>query len=190
MIETERGSTLLMLARTAIAERFRLTSAPPMEHAPWLQEAGATFVTLTRQQQLRGCIGSLLAHRPLHEDVRANAVAAGFRDPRFTPLTVEEFASTQVEVSLLSPPEPMAFSDESDALLQLRPGIDGIVLEYGALRSTFLPQVWEQLPQAEQFMAHLKVKAGLPSTFWKEGIRLSRYTVAKWKESDFTDLTP
>lgn len=190
MTETERGSILLMLARGAIAERLRLAASQPTEHAPWLQDVGATFVTLTRQQQLRGCVGSLLAHRPLHEDVRANAVAAGFRDPRFTPLTIEEFEVTQVEVSLLSPQEPMTFSDESDALLQLRPGIDGIVLEYAALRGTFLPQVWEQLPQAEEFMARLKVKAGLPSTFWAEGIRLSRYTVAKWKESDFTGMAP
>ncbi|HSI95663.1 MAG: AmmeMemoRadiSam system protein A [Methylophilaceae bacterium] len=187
MTETVQGSILIALARGAIAEHLGLAPTTPVKGDHWLEETGATFVTLTQQERLRGCIGSLQAHRSLHEDVRANAVAAGFRDPRFSPLTMEEFAYTQVEVSLLSPQEPLAFIDESDALAQMRPGIDGIVLEYGRLRGTFLPQVWEQLPRTEDFIAHLKVKAGLPASFWAEEIRLSRYTVAKWRESDFTE---
>lgn len=188
MTDTVQGSILITLARGAIAEHLGLAPLPPVKDGRWLEETGATFVTLTQQERLRGCIGSLQAHRALHEDVRANAIAAGFRDPRFSPLTVEEFAYTQVEVSLLSPQEPLAFTDESDALAQMRPGIDGIVLEYGRLRGTFLPQVWEQLPRTEDFIAHLKVKAGLPASFWAEEIRLSRYTVAKWRESDFTEI--
>ena len=188
MTDTAQGPILIALARGAIAEHLGITPLPPVKGGGWLEEAGATFVTLTQQERLRGCIGSLQAHRPLHEDVRANAIAASFRDPRFSPLTPEEFAYTQVEVSLLSPQEPLAFADESDALAQMRPGIDGIVLEYGRFRGTFLPQVWEQLPRSEDFIAHLKVKAGLPASFWAEEIRLSRYTVAKWRESDFTEI--
>jgi len=157
-----------------------------MPQAAWLQQSGATFITLTLNGQLRGCIGSLEAHRPLIEDVRHNAVAAAFHDPRFAPLTAEEFAGVQVEVSLLTPAQPMSFSDERDALSQLRPNTDGIIFEYGRYRSTFLPQVWEQLPQPHQFMMHLKRKAGLPDDFWAEDVKLSRYSVTKWRESDFS----
>jgi len=185
MTEIDKGSTLLALARGAIADYLGLADKPPVKGGSWLEEPGATFVTLTQQQRLRGCIGSLEAHRPLHEDVRANAVAAGFRDPRFPPLTAEEFDHTKVEVSLLSPQETIAFTDEADALASLRPGIDGVVLEHGHHRSTFLPQVWEQLPKPAEFLAHLKTKAGLPAAFWDSDIRLSRYTVTKWREPDF-----
>ena len=180
---TEQGTALLALARGAIAERLGL-SEPIEARGDWLEEPGATFVTLTRSGQLRGCIGSLEPRRQLRDDVRANAVAAAFRDPRFSPLTSGEFADTHVEVSLLSPQSPMTFENEADALLQLRPGIDGVVLEYGMSRGTFLPQVWEQLPQPELFLAHLKTKAGLPAAFWDDSIRLSRYTVTKWKERE------
>jgi hypothetical protein len=177
----ERGKVLLGLVRDAIAEAL---GAPPkpLPREDWLQEYGATFVTLTQCGQLRGCIGSLQAHRPLVEDIRHNACAAAFQDPRFAPLERDELEATCCEVSLLSPAEPMQFKDEADALAQLRPGIDGVILEYGRYRSTFLPQVWEQLPDPQQFMAHLKHKAGLPGDFWDGGIRLSRYTVTKWCE--------
>lgn len=177
-----RGSVLLTLARGAIAEQLGAPTALPDISAPWLQQPGATFVTLTQSGRLRGCIGSLEAHRPLWQDVRANAVAAAFRDPRFAPLTAEEWPRTRVEVSLLSPQQPMQFSSEADALAQLRPGVDGVVLEHGRHRGTFLPQVWEQLPTREEFLAHLKLKAGLPAQFWADDIRLSRYTVDKWQE--------
>ena len=154
------------------------------ETAPWLVEHGACFVTLTQHGQLRGCIGSLQAHRPLLADVKSNAVSAALRDPRFAPLRVSELDITVVEISLLSPTSAMDIRDEADALAQLRPGVDGIVFEYGSYRSTFLPQVWEQLPQPHQFMAHLKRKAGLPDDFWAEGVKLSRYTVSKWSEKE------
>ncbi len=182
--DAERGATLLAIARAAISTALgRPQSASESE--PWLQESGASFVTLTQKGQLRGCIGSLEARRPLLADVKANAVAAATQDPRFAALTLSELAQTDVEVSLLSPLQPMAFSSEAQALAQLRPGIDGVLFEYGRQRSTFLPQVWEQLPDATQFMAHLKHKAGLAPTFWADGVRLQRYTVHKWKETDF-----
>lgn len=182
MHDAEQGTILLRLAREAIAARFG-APLPPAPDLAWLQEPGATFVTLTQQGQLRGCIGSLAAHRPLLEDVRANAVAAAFRDPRFDPLQASELAHTRVEVSLLSPAQPMSFDSEATALAQLRPGTDGVIFEYAHYRSTFLPQVWEQLPAPQAFMAQLKRKAGLPGDFWGPEIRLSRYTVEKWKEA-------
>jgi len=113
-----------------------------------------------------------------------NAVAAAFQDPRFAPLTAAEFESVAIEVSLLTPSQPMTFQDEADALVQLRPNIDGVIFEYGRYRSTFLPQVWEQLPQPQQFMAHLKNKAGLPTDFWSPTVRLSRYSVQKFREGE------
>ena len=181
--DAERGATLLAIARAAISTALGQPRRAS-EDEPWLQESGASFVTLTQNGQLRGCIGSLEARRALLADVKANAVAAATQDPRFRALTASELEQTEVEVSLLSPLQPMAFTSEAQALAQLRPGIDGVLFEYGRHRSTFLPQVWEQLPNAAQFMAHLKHKAGLAPTFWAEGVRLQRYTVSKWKEKD------
>lgn len=175
------GHRLLTLARNAIAGRFGL-SASPVDDCPELHAPGATFVTLTQRGQLRGCIGSLEAWRPLGQDVRENALAAAFRDPRFSPLSVDELPITRVEVSLLTPPVPMSFTDEADALAQLHPGVDGVIFSAGGRRSTFLPQVWEQLPTPALFMAHLKQKAGLPGDYWGPGVQLERYTVKKWKE--------
>ncbi len=184
-IPADAGGTLLPLARAAIAQALGLpapaaTGAPL---APWLQTPAACFVTLTHQGQLRGCIGSLQAHRAVGADVQANAVAAALRDPRFAPLRADELAGIEIEVSLLSAPEPMSFSNEADALAQLRPGVDGLILEHGAQRSTFLPQVWSQLPRPAEFLAQLKRKAGLPGDFWADGVRLSRYTVRHWTEA-------
>jgi AmmeMemoRadiSam system protein A len=145
-------------------------------------EPGASFVTLMLDGELRGCIGSLEAHRPLLEDVQRNAIAAAFRDPRFAPLGHHEFAQVRVEVSELGASEPLEFESEVHALSLLRPHVDGLILEYGRHRSTFLPQVWESLPRPEQFLAQLKRKAGLPADFWHDELRLARYSVAKWKE--------
>ena len=181
----DQGKVLLPIARAAIA---RALQAPHIiatdETAPWLTESGASFITLTQSGELRGCIGTLQAHRSLLADVKSNAVSAALRDTRFLPLTREEFATVQVEVSLLTTPQPLEFADEADALAQLRPGIDGVVFEYGHYCSTFLPQVWESLAQPYLFLAMLKRKAGLPDNFWAEDIKLSRYTVTKWREAD------
>ena len=176
------GTALLTLARNAIAEHFGLPYSPAPE-APELHETGAAFVTLTQHGKLRGCIGSLEAWRPLARDVQENALAAAFRDPRFHPLSVDELPYTRVEVSLLTPVEPISFSSEADALAQLRPNVDGVIFTAGQRRSTFLPQVWEQLPEPAVFMAHLKQKAGLPADYWGPDVCLERYAVRKWKEA-------
>ncbi|MFN6961629.1 MAG: AmmeMemoRadiSam system protein A [Rhodocyclaceae bacterium] len=183
MADKALGKALLIRARNAIGEEFGIPPEPEPEH-PALLQPGATFVTLTQQGRLRGCIGSLEAWRPLVEDVKANAKAAAFDDPRFPPLTKSEFAHTRVEVSLLTPAVPLTFTDEADAIRQLRPGIDGMIFEYHGRRGTFLPQVWESLPEPRQFFAHLKQKAGFPTTFWSPDVRLYRYEVQKWKEPE------
>ena len=186
-MSAEKGRLLTALARAAIAAELtagRGQPLPALPHPAWLDTSGACFITLTENGQLRGCIGSLEAHRPLAQDVRENALAAAFRDPRFQPLSLEEFAFTSVEVSLLTPPAPMAFRDEADFMAQLRPGEDGIVFQYGRHRSTFLPQVWESLPDPLLFMQQLKRKAGLPPNFWAAEVTVSRYTVSKWKEAE------
>ena len=179
----DAGHVLLPLARAAIAAQLGL-SHTASEDRPWLKMSGACFITLTLESKLRGCIGTLRAHRPLVEDVKANAVAAAFRDPRFPPLAGGEFSSVALEISVLSALEPLRFSDEPDALRQLRAGVDGVVFEYGHHTGTFLPQVWEDFKEPSDFLAHLKNKAGLPPDFWDVEVRLSRYTVSKWREMD------
>jgi AmmeMemoRadiSam system protein A len=142
-----------------------------------LHEPRASFVTLHLDECLRGCIGSLEARRPLAEDVVYNAYGAAFEDPRFPTLTLEEFERLDIHLSILSPPEPMMFSTEADLVAQLRPHVDGLVIEEGWRRGTFLPSVWEQLSDPYQFLRHLKRKAGLPEDYWSETIRIKRYTV-------------
>jgi len=179
----EKGPILLGIARHAIATRLGLMERRPFPKHPWLREYGACFVTLHKGDALRGCIGSLTAHRPLGEDVMANALAAAFQDPRFDPLTRDEFEDIRIEVSVLSKPERVFPADEAGLIAKLRPGVDGLTLEYGPHRSTFLPQVWEQLPDGHDFLAHLKQKGGLPSGFWHPDMRVSRYTVQAFAEN-------
>lgn len=184
-----RGKILLPIARASIAESLISNTQgqgyEAVEDAPWLQQQAACFVTLNQYGQLRGCIGTLEAHRSLLEDVKNNARSAAFHDLRFSPLTAEELKYTEIEVSLLSAMQALSFSNEQEALKQLKPGIDGLVFEFGRYRSTFLPQVWQQLPDTKDFIAQLKQKAGLNPDFWSDEVKLSRYTVSKWKESDF-----
>jgi AmmeMemoRadiSam system protein A len=183
----EQGQVLLQIARAAISSALSQVVAQPEpvgDAAVRLQAPGASFVTLTQLGLLRGCIGSLEARRPLLDDVKANAIAAAVHDPRFAPLTLSELGFTSVEVSVLSPMQPLDFDSEEQALAQLRPGVDGVVFAYGRYRSTFLPQVWEQVPKPRQFMAHLKQKAGLAPDFWAQDVKLQRYTVHKFKESE------
>lgn len=179
--DPETGRVLLPIARAAISRTLNRPLTAD-ETAPWLALHGASFVTLTQYGELRGCIGSLEANRPLLVDIKSNAMAAALHDPRFSPLTASELDITAIEISLLSASLPMEVRSEADALAQLRAGIDGVIFEYGRFRSTFLPQVWEQLPQPKQFMAHLKRKAGLSADFWADGVKLSRYSVTKWSE--------
>ena len=182
VLPQDAGSVLLPLARAAIAGQFG-TPLAAREDADWLRATAASFVTLMQQNQLRGCIGTLQAHRALIADVRANAVAAAFRDPRFKPLAKHEFDAIRVEVSVLSVVASVSCRDEDDALAQVRPGIDGVIFEYGHHRSTFLPQVWENFSDPRLFFGHLKRKAGLPPDFWDPAVKLSRYTVSKWSEA-------
>lgn len=181
MTDEVLGKALLARARHAIARELGLAHPPPPEF-PALDAPGAVFVTLTRNGRLRGCIGSLEAHRPLAVDVEANARSAAFRDPRFAPLSADEFARTRIEVSLLTPAIPLTFTHEADAIRQLRPGVDGLIFECRGRRGTFLPQVWESLPAANEFFAQLKRKAGFPADFWSPDVKLYRYTVDKWRE--------
>lgn len=180
----EDGTLFIAIARAAIAHELGLNIPTATQAAAWLHEPGASFVTLMQSNQLRGCIGSLRPTRPLLADVQANAVAAAFRDPRFKPVTREEFERTLVEVSVLSALEPLPAADEDDAVARLRPGVDGLVFRYGHHQSTFLPQVWEHFPDPREFLIQLKHKAGLPPDFWDAQAALHRYTVAKWREQD------
>lgn len=182
-VPTDAGRVLLPLARAAIATELGLNPAASDDES-WLKREGACFITLMKDSKLRGCIGTLHPHRSLADDVKANAVGAAFRDPRFTPLIAAEFAAVLVEISVLSALEPMSFSDEPNALSQLRAGRDGLVFQYGHHTSTFLPQVWENFREPSEFLAHLKYKAGLPPDFWDVEVRLLRYTVSKWRETD------
>ena len=190
----DAGAILLPLARGAIAARLdpagpaaRRTVPEAAADAAWLDAPGASFVTLTSGRApggaLRGCIGSLEARRPLREDVEANAVAAALHDPRFAPLTARELDDTVVEVSVLSAPAALPAADEAELLARLRPGVDGVVLSACGRRATFLPQVWEQLPDPADFLARLRRKAGLPADYWGRDVVVETYTVTAWQEA-------
>ena len=183
-----RGAILTRIARDELVRALRQPPGDDPSEAcwqdePWLFADGAVFVTLRLDGALRGCVGSLKASRPLIEDVRENAVAAATRDMRFPPLSPQELDAVEIEVTELSEPRPLRFTGEADALAQLRPGVDGVVLRWGERRATFLPQVWESLPEPAEFLAQLKRKAGLPPDFWDDGIELARYQVRKWDEN-------
>jgi len=203
MYSTEHQNLLLQIARDAIFQGLEdsIASRPAGDgHREWtrmksspaegcrpkggvgfdvpdeLLEQRATFVTLTLNGNLRGCIGMLEAYRPLAEDIAENAVSAAFRDPRFPPLSRAEFDDLKISISILSPPEEITFSSEEDLLSQIRPGIDGLILQEGFQKGTFLPSVWEELPKTKLFFEHLKLKAGLPAGYWSGTLRVFRYT--------------
>ena len=178
----DAGRALIEIARGSIANGLGLSSVPVKRgHLPWLLQPGATFVTLRKEGQLRGCIGSLSAARPLGSDVASNARAAAFEDPRFPKLTREEWPRCEVEVSLLSAPKPMRFADEADLHAQIRAGEDGLILECDGKRATFLPQVWESLPDKRRFLLELLKKAGLPEDTRLARCRIWRYRVRKFQ---------
>jgi AmmeMemoRadiSam system protein B/AmmeMemoRadiSam system protein A len=179
----DAGRMLIAIARATIARRLEVAEAAcaPLEGA-WLRQAGATFVTLQKNGALRGCIGSLQAARPLGEDVAVNAVAAAFSDPRFPRLLAEEWPQCKVEVSLLSAAKTLRFADEADLLDRLEPGIDGLILEHQGKRATYLPQVWESLPDKRRFLAELKRKAGIAPETPLGRCTVRRYRATKWKE--------
>jgi len=174
---------LLGLARRAIERRLTDRSDPlPIPDLPDLREKGACFVTLHSDGHLRGCIGSPIAWRSLAEDVTENAVHAAFSDPRFPPVSADEMFRVRLSLSLLTPPAPMSFASEEDLLSQLRPGLDGLVIEDGGHHALFLPAVWEQVPDPAAFLGHLKVKAGLSPDHWSENFHASRFTAAEYHE--------
>ena len=177
------GLTLLTTARRAIGAELGRANGRWPEHAA-LAAPGATFVTLFHRGALRGCVGTLKAHRSLGIDVRVNALSAAFHDPRFPALTDGEFDGLSVEVSLLSAAERLSVADEAELLGRLEPGVDGVILEYAGRRATFLPQVWGTLPQPRDFLTELKLKAGIPAGFWSAAVNVHRYRVTKWKESE------
>ena len=170
---------LLGLAANSIRhglEHGRARPVQPGDYPERLREKRATFVTLKIADQLRGCIGSLVASRALVEDVAYNAYAAAFADKRFNPVTSEEVPNLDISISVLSIPQPLSVSSEADLIAKLRPGLDGIILEEGDQRGTFLPAVWESLPSPGDFLRQLKHKAGMPADYWSNRIRVKRYT--------------
>jgi AmmeMemoRadiSam system protein A len=177
-LDPQQRFELLALARASIEAalpRGELvpSSLEPLD--PGLNRPGSSFVTLRVGEVLRGCCGTIEATRPLYVDVWNNAWASAFADPRFPALTPDEWADTGIEISVLSEPEPCDVRSEQELLEVLRPGVDGVILQAGVRRSTFLPAVWEQLPDARQFIRHLKLKAGWPADFWPPDMRVWRY---------------
>lgn len=146
------------------------------DYAPELSQQRATFVTLEKNKQLRGCIGMLEAVLPLAEDVSENAFSAAFKDPRFPALEKPELKDLDIHISILSPSKQIEFSSEEDLISQLQPHIDGLILVTGSRKGTFLPSVWQSIPTPDQFLQHLKQKAGLPKNYWSDEIKVYRYT--------------
>ena len=188
-LDTPERRELLALARASIDSAlspgrannnlipFAAASLPPA-----LSVRRSSFVTLHRNEELRGCCGTLDAPRPLAEDVWRNAWAAAFNDYRFSPLTVTEWPQVSLHLSLLTVPEPIEVTTEQQLLAVLRPSVDGLILESDIGRATFLPAVWEQLPDPVQFVRHLKMKAGWPATYWSNCVRAYRYTTESFGE--------
>ncbi len=171
----------VLLSVAAKSIQSGLQSGKPLhvelrDYPPSLTHIAATFVTLEINKKLRGCMGRLSATRPLVEDVAENAFAAAFRDPRFPSLTEDEFPRLETHISILSSPEPILFDSEEELLEQIRPNIDGLILSEAYQQGTFLPSVWESLPDKVSFLKHLKQKAGLPADYWSDTIKVERYT--------------
>jgi len=174
---------LLTVARQSILHGLQHGKPMPLQvddYPSQLQQQRATFVTLNIDGQLRGCIGTLEAHRPLLLDVTQNAFAAAFTDPRFLPLSQPEYKQLEIHISILNPAEEMSFASEQDLIDQLRPSIDGLIMQEGQQRGTFLPSVWQQLPKPDQFVQHLKLKTGLPADYWSADLRIWRYTTTSF----------
>ncbi|MDK9706871.1 MAG: AmmeMemoRadiSam system protein A [Desulforhopalus sp.] len=164
----EQGRSLLALARKTLEHQLTGGEAPPQPTDPALLASAATFVTLKLSGRLRGCIGNLQPVGTLWQGIRDNAINAACHDHRFSPLTAAELAKVHIDISVLSAPEPLEYSDSSDLIRKLSPGIDGVIIRDGRRSATFLPQVWQQLPIPEQFLGHLCQKAGLSERAWRD----------------------
>jgi len=185
MLSNKDRQTLLSLARESI--QSGLANGQPLtvniqNYSADLQQQRASFVTLHKQGQLRGCIGNLEANQALVNDISNNAFNAAFRDPRFPPLQANEFDQLHIHIEVLNSPEPIEFISEQDLIDQLQPGKDGLLLSEGIHRGTFLPTVWQSLPEPEQFLFHLKNKAGLPGDYWSDHIKVARYHTESFEE--------
>ncbi len=180
-ITKKQGAALVQLARETIFERLGMKAESPEidpEKEPALQEHSGTFVTLTIDGNLRGCIGSLTADESIVPGIKRNAINAAFQDPRFPPLSREEAERVSVEISVLTPPEPLVYKNPKEILAKLTPNVDGVIIQKGLARATFLPQVWEQLPEKEVFLEHLCTKAGLPANAWEhQNLKVFTYQV-------------
>lgn len=182
-VSKEEQQILLDVARRSIHYTLAHGDRMPLiagDYPERLREKRATFVTLYLDGELRGCIGSLEACQPLVLDMARNAHAAAFTDPRFLAVTAAEFERLEIHISILNPAQEMRFDSQKDLLGQLHPGSDGLILQEGNHRGTFLPVVWEQLPEPERFFAHLKLKAGLPLNYWSPSLRVWRYTTTSF----------
>lgn len=176
---------LLALARQSIEQgllELRWVAMPPVALPERLLAPHGSFVTLRSGAQLRGCCGNLIANRSVAEDVWRNAWASAFADPRFSPLANEEWPDVHVHISVLSPLEPLDVTDEAALVDALRPGVDGLVMERGGERATFLPDVWEHIPEPVEFVRHLQQKAGWPVGAWSDEIKVQRYTTESFGE--------
>jgi AmmeMemoRadiSam system protein A len=186
----EQGQKLIRLARETICEKLGIVDETLRSQTgsgafddPCYRAHCGTFVTLKKQDQLRGCIGNLTADKPVLDGIRENAVHAAFRDPRFAPLTPEELSDLQISVSILTEPQPLQYDDAGDLLDKLQAGVDGVIIRRGAASATFLPQVWEQLPRPEDFLSHLCVKAGLAADTWRSAnLEVLTYQVQHFEE--------
>lgn len=182
----EDRQTLLKLARETITLAAQGKKPPSVDLdgvSEDLRRDGASFVTLTEHGDLRGCIGSLEARRPLILDVRENALAAAFQDPRFPPVRADEVDDLHIEISVLSAPQRLDYDGPDDLIAKLRPGVDGVVIERGWNRATFLPQVWEKLPDPHEFLQHLCLKAYLPPDAYRRGdLDVYTYQVEMFEE--------
>lgn len=181
----EEGEYLISLARKTIESKLFNRDLPEDKNnltEKYLEKRG-TFVTLTMNNNLRGCIGHIIPQESLIEGIRINALNAAFEDPRFPPLSKNEWSNVKVEISILTEPEFLEYSDANDLLGKLRPGIDGVILKKGYAQSTFLPQVWEQLPDKRDFLTHLCMKAGMSGSEWKKGdLTVYTYQVQAFEE--------
>ena len=179
-------SILLSIAKSAILSKFDSKyisdKSSLIGDYPYLSKNGACFITLHKNKELRGCIGSIIAHRSLYDDIVSNAISAAFSDPRFNPLTEDEYSDLLLEVSLLSEPEILEYRDLSDLVLKVKPNIDGVIIKYGAYQATFLPQVWEQLQSPESFLEHLAMKAGLDPSIYSQHPTIYTYNVEHVEE--------
>ena len=177
---------LLQLARNSIKHGLEHNEALAPCEADFddhLKASAAAFVTLEKQGELRGCIGSIEAYRSLIEEVAEHAWNAAFRDPRFSPVSFPELAQLHIEISILTAPQTISFHTEPEFMDQIIPGKDGLILQDGHRRSLFLPAVWEKLPDLDSFLSHLKQKAGLPENYWSETIQFKRFYSFEFSES-------